>query len=228
MEAGLSLFTLKRIRMALFLLVSALHGLLLFSLAFPMHSPAESPEPEAKVFKLADIQEDLPQLPLPPPPEPPPPPPPEPPSPQEQTIVEAIAETMVETDEVPEDQVVVASVPYEAPPQAVSSAVREPEYLPQHQVSRLPVFDEGAIRKNLLYPPIALRSNLEGTVILTLFVDARGEIRRITVLKETPPGRGFGEAAVSAFKGIRALSPAQANGAAVGVQYRYPIRFTIR
>ncbi|MDR2394024.1 MAG: energy transducer TonB [Treponema sp.] len=224
MEAGPRLFTHNRMRLALFLLVAALHGLVIFSLVFPMGTSIETLEPEAKIFKLVDIQEDLPPPPLPPPP----PPPPELPPPSQQTMVEAIAETMVETDEVPEDQVVVASLPSVAPPQPVQSPSRGPEYLRMDQVSKRPVFDEGHIRKNLVYPPIALRSNLEGTVILALFIDAQGEIRRITVLKEDPPGRGFGEAAVNAFKGIRALSPAEANGVAVGVQYRYPIRFTIR
>jgi protein TonB len=207
-------------RLVLFLLVAGLHGYLIFVLVFHLETTVTAPEPESKILKLADIQEEVPP-PSPPPPEP------EPPLPQ-QTMVEAIAETMVETDEVPEDQVVVESLPYEAPPQAVRSPSQNTEYLPQHQVSQVPVFSEEDIRKNLIYPPIALRSNLQGTVILALFVDAHGEIRRITILKEDPPGRGFGEAAVNAFKGIRATSPAEANGVPVGVQYRYPIRFTIR
>lgn len=209
-------------RLALFLLVAGLHGYLIFVLVFHLETTVTAPEPESKILKLADIQEEIP-----PPPPPPPLPEPEPPLPQ-QTMVEAIAETMVETDEVPEDQVVVESLPYAATSQAVRSPSQDMEYLPQHQVSQVPVFSEDAIRKNLVYPPIALRSNLQGTVILVLFVDAHGEIRRITVLKEDPLGRGFGEAAVNAFKGIRATSPAEANGVPVGVQYRYPIRFTIR
>jgi protein TonB len=221
MEAGLGGAAINRMRLALFLLVAALHGFLIFFLVFHLETTGETREPDAKIMKLVDIQEEVPPPPLPPPPLPPPPVP-------QQQIVEAIAETMVETDEVPQDQVVVASLPYEAPPQRVQSQSRDREYLPQHQVSKVPVFSEGDIRKNLVYPPIALRSNIEGVVILALFVDAQGEIRRITVLKEEPSGRGFGEAAVKAFQGIRAISPAEANGAAVGVQYRYPIRFTIR
>lgn len=214
--------TITRMRLALFLLVAALHGLLIFFLVFHLETTVETLEPEATIMKLVDLKEAVP---LPPPL--PPPPQRIPPSPQ-QTVVEAIAETMVETDEVPQDQVVIESLPYEGPVQPVQPQVRAPEYLPQHQVSKVPVFSEGDIRKNLIYPPIALRSNLEGLVILVLFVDAQGDIRRITVLKEEPPGRGFGDAAVKAFQGIRALSPAEANGTPVGVQYRYPIRFALR
>jgi protein TonB len=72
-----------------------------------------------------------------------------------------------------------------------------------------------------------LRSNIEGTVYLELFVDPQGVIRQISILKETPEGRGFGEAAVNAFKGIQG-KPAESNGQIVAVRFRYPIRFTIR
>jgi protein TonB len=64
-------------------------------------------------------------------------------------------------------------------------------------------------------------------VYLELFVDRHGQVRRITVLRETPENRGFAEAAVKAFEGIQG-TPAQANGAAVAVRYRYPVRFAIR
>jgi protein TonB len=72
-----------------------------------------------------------------------------------------------------------------------------------------------------------LRAKIEGMVYLELFVDRRGEVRRITVLRENPENRGFAEAAVKAFEGIRGV-PAQANGATVAVRYRYPVRFAIR
>jgi protein TonB len=64
-------------------------------------------------------------------------------------------------------------------------------------------------------------------VYLELFVDKDGLVRNITILKEDPSGRGFGEAAVKAFQGLKGV-PAQANGATVAVRYRYPVRFSIR
>ncbi|MDR0710707.1 MAG: energy transducer TonB, partial [Spirochaetaceae bacterium] len=69
---------------------------------------------------------------------------------------------------------------------------------------------------------------IEGVVYLELFVDAQGEIRQISILRETPEGRGFGQAAVNAFRGIRADKPAKSNGQEVAVRFRYPVRFTIR
>jgi protein TonB len=80
----------------------------------------------------------------------------------------------------------------------------------------------------MVYPSIALRSGIEGQVYLDLFVDRVGVIRQREILRETPPGRGFGEAAINAFKGIRATEPAMANGQIVAVRYRYPVRFTIK
>ncbi|MDR0624816.1 MAG: energy transducer TonB, partial [Treponema sp.] len=101
------------------------------------------------------------------------------------------------------------------------------DYLPIHRVSIPPKFDEQAISRATVYPPIALRSGIEGRVILELFIDRTGQVQRITILQETPPGRGFGEAAVRAFEGQR-CSPAEANGLPVSVRYRYPVSFRIR
>ncbi|MDR2344063.1 MAG: energy transducer TonB [Spirochaetaceae bacterium] len=91
----------------------------------------------------------------------------------------------------------------------------------------LPYLDEKAIRSRLVYPPIALRSGLEGIVYIELYIDREGRVRRIEIIKENPPGRGFGAAAVKAFEGISGR-PAQANGEAVAVRYRYPVRFQIK
>jgi protein TonB len=74
---------------------------------------------------------------------------------------------------------------------------------------------------------MAQRAGIEGSVILDLFVDRQGFIRTINILKEDPPNRGFGEAAVKAFQGIRG-SPALANDEAVASRYRYRYRFRLR
>jgi protein TonB len=134
---------------------------------------------------------------------------------------------MIETEEVPEDQVIVepgSLIVSRAPVQAAEP--EEEDYLPMHKVSVAPVFSEREILAALVYPPIALRSGIEGMAYLELFIDRRGVVRNITVLRENPPNRGFGEAAVNAFRGLR-VKPAEANGAAVAVRYRYPVRFKI-
>ncbi|AEF81461.1 energy transducer TonB [Leadbettera azotonutricia] len=198
----------NKIRLLIFMLVAALHGILLFFVVFHFKNEIKAEEPPANVMKLVDVREQLP----------PPPPPRERPPEIVQNTVEAVAETMIETDEVP-DAVITSTLPY----------VEEEtiEYLPMNKVSRLPEFPEDQIKRAIVYPPIALRSNIEGTVYLELFVDRQGVIRQISILRETPEGRGFGEAAVNAFKGIQG-KPAESNGQIVAVRYRYPIRFTIR
>jgi protein TonB len=96
-----------------------------------------------------------------------------------------------------------------------------------HRVSTPPRFDETGIAADLVYPPIALRSGIEGRVILELFVDSTGTVREVRILQETPEGRGFGEAAIKAFMG-RKGNAAIANGQAVSCRYRYPVAFRIR
>jgi len=195
-------------------LVSILHIALLFFIVFSVELPAGSAELPASVFRLTDVQEEA----APPEEEPPP----EEPLQQETPVVEAEAETLIEVDEKPPE----AASP---PPGAAtaSSADGSESYLPQNKVSRLPSLSEKEIRSNLVYPPIALRTGIEGTVYLELFIDRDGIIRRVRILKEDPPNRGFGEAAVRAFEGLRA-KPAQSNGEPVAVRYRYPVRFQIR
>jgi protein TonB len=184
-------------------------------------APLAVVEEPAVVMKLTDIQEEEP----PPlrPYVPPPPPPGVEYTEAAANTVEAIAETMIETDEDP-GQIVVSGIigttgrggEYEAE-----------DYLPMHRISVAPVFSETDIKKRLVYPPIPLRAKIEGMVYLELFVDHNGQVRQITILKETPENRGFGEAATKAFQGLKG-TPAQANGAAVAVRYRYPVRFAIR
>jgi len=197
------------VRLIIFLFVAGLHGMFLLFFAIKIEAASVAQEQPVLVMKLTDIQEE----------EPPPPPPKEEPPPI-RTTVDAVVETLIETDYVPE-QIVIAA----PQPQRVETEVID--YLPMHKISVPPSFSEREIRRALVYPPIALRSGIEGMVYLELFVDKDGLVRNITVLREDPPGRGFGEAAVKAFQGLKGV-PAQANGDPVAVRYRYPVRFSIR
>ncbi|MDR1106283.1 MAG: energy transducer TonB [Treponema sp.] len=199
----------NRLGLLLFAAVALLHGVLIFTVAFTAKSPPPPPR-EARVMKLAGVEEEEEQEEERPPEEPE----------EFPLITDETAETMIETEEVPQ-----------AAPRTASPARSGPEpageqYLPMHQVSVPPVFDSGLITGLLPYPPIALRSNVEGRVILELFIDRTGLVRNITVMRETPPGYGFGEAAVRAFTGLRCV-PAEANGGPVSVRYRYPVTFRI-
>jgi protein TonB len=189
----------KLLRLIIFIITAALHLVVIFFLVFDTGSIMQEASENAKIMKLTDFAE------LPPPPDP------------EIPQVEEIAEIMVETD-IPPVQTVVAA--------GTLNASFE-NYLQMHQVSTRPIFDEEAFTSALVYPPIALRSGIEGRVFLELFVDRTGTVQRVTILREEPEGRGFGEAAVRAFAG-RKGTPAYANGEAVSCRYRYPVVFRIK
>ncbi|MBD2713873.1 TonB family protein [Microvirga sp. STR05] len=79
------------------------------------------------------------------------------------------------------------------------------------------------MQKNLKYPPLALRSNIEGKVFISFTVQADGSIADVQVLK----GLGFGtdEEAVRVVKGMPAWVPGQQNKRSVAVRYNMPITF---
>ncbi|MCL2008045.1 MAG: energy transducer TonB [Treponema sp.] len=202
-------FKTGRVKLIIFTSVTLLHIILILTVAFNMEDAIQYFEPVAGVMRLLDLEEYIP----PPPPEEPPPEPPEP----ETTTTETIAQHMIEVDEPPPP--IIPNIP--AP-----IVTEQIEYLPQHLISVLPVLPDDEIRRAIVYPPIAQRSGIEGTVFLELFIDSQGSIRNVRVLREDPPGRGFGEAAINAFRGIRGR-PAEANGVPVAARYRYNITFRL-
>ena len=174
------------------------HVLLLFFVAFTIKTVTGIAEERSDVMKIADIREELPK----------------PPPPSVSAAAEIVAEVMVESDDA------VSTETYTGGEGAI-------DFFPMHLVSQLPKFSEDELKRRVIYPPIAQRSEIEGTVYLEVFVDREGLVRSVTILREDPPGRGFGEAAQKAFIGLKG-SPAIANGQEVAVRYRYPVRFTLR
>ena len=210
----------RLLRLILFTVVAAIHIALLFFVVFDVRIEIQAPPEIARVMRVTDLSEAPP---------PPPPPPQEPPPVQTDVpMVEAIAETMVEVEVVP-DQVIVAPGTLVTPGEVAEVVIVSEwdDYLPIHRVSEPPRFDEREIMASLVYPPIAQRSGIEGRVILELFVDRNGVIQQIRILQETPQDRGFGEAAIRAFTGKRG-TPAYADGEPVATRYRYPVSFRIR
>jgi protein TonB len=115
------------------------------------------------------------------------------------------------------------ALPSGSPPPVTPEA--EPEYLPQFQITDVPVVPVKEILSRIVYPPLAAKQGIEATVFLELFIDKSGAIRRMTVLKD--PGFGFAEAALSALSGI-ICSPAKIDGQSVAVRFRYPVRFKLK
>ena len=149
---------------------------------------------EADVFKLVDIQEYVKPA----------------PKPVEKNVVKVssqpkASEQVVETEDTVEKE-------------------EEVVFLPQHKISTVPIIPSREVLSRIVYPPMALKQGIEAVVYLELFIDSKGVIKNIKVLKD--PGHGFAEAAVAALRGISCI-PANANGKACAVRYRYPVKFTL-
>jgi len=210
----------NRIRLLLLAIVAAVHVVVIFFLAFNVVTTPQVQREATNVMRLTDFTEIVPLPPAPPRP----PPPPEQPAATE-PVVEAIAEIMIEVETVP-DQIVVAPGTLITPSDVVGVPSWD-DFLPAHRVTDQPRFNEREIADDLVFPPIALRSGIEGRVILELFVDRSGIVQLVRILREDPEGRGFGEAAERAFMGRQGI-PAMADGVPVSARFRYPVSFRIR
>ena len=142
---------------------------------------------------------------------------------EESPIAIEIAEPKIEIDIPPEQTKAFEEVLI---PETVATEAEEIFY-PMHMLSFPPQFDANVIAADLIYPAIALRSGIEGRVILELFVDNTGMVSQVIILQEEPQGRGFGEAAINAFIG-RKGNPALINNEPVFARFRYPVFFRIR
>ena len=77
------------------------------------------------------------------------------------------------------------------------------------------------------YPEIAKENELEGTVHVQFFVDIKGNVSEVSILKSTAPsGVGLDEAAVEAVKRSK-WKPAQQRDKKVGVWLTIPVTFTL-
>jgi len=76
-----------------------------------------------------------------------------------------------------------------------------------------------------VYPPEAVRSRIEGDVLLHCHVLATGKLSDCGVLRETPQGAGFGAAALELTDLFEAREQVPDGGPKRGTDIRIPIRF---
>jgi periplasmic protein TonB len=99
-------------------------------------------------------------------------------------------------------------------------------------VEHMPEFAGGSeamlkfLQKNMRYPSLALRNQIEGRVFVSFTVSATGDIVDVKVLK----GLGYGtdEEALRVVKLMPRWQPGAQNGRNVAVQYTLPITFTVK
>ncbi len=207
-------FGIRHGRKVLILVAAAVHIAVLLLVTFRL-SPTRTEEREvAEVFKMVDVAEYVP---------PPPTRPKEivPPEATVQVAVQApVASDIIETEKMvlETDRPITTAVVMDRLEEAI-------EYVPQHKVSRVPVIPAQRVLDRIQYPDLAAKQGIEAVVYLELHIDRGGRIRNILVLKD--PGYGFAQAAIKALDGI-VCQPAAANGEAVAVKFRYPVRFTLK
>ena len=113
---------------------------------------------------------------------------------------------------------------WEAPPLPDNATTARIRFIPYDEPP-VPVGGYGAITANLIYPEIARQAGIEGTVVLRLYVSARGFVEEIVVEKGVPQ-TGMDEAAIRAVRMVR-FKPAMQRDRALGVWIAIPIHFRI-
>jgi len=77
------------------------------------------------------------------------------------------------------------------------------------------------------YPERASRMSIEGTATISCTVNARGTLDNCSVVSETPPEAGFGDATLKASKLFK-MKPLSKDGAPVdGGTVRIPLRWVL-
>ena len=89
-----------------------------------------------------------------------------------------------------------------------------------------PVGGTSAIQANLEYPEVARRAGIEGMVVLYVFIDERGRVGDIKVMKSLSLST-MHEAAIEAVKKVR-WKPATNRDKAVAVWYSVPVNFSLK
>ena len=88
-----------------------------------------------------------------------------------------------------------------------------------------PIGGMAAIQANVIYPEIARRAGIQGTVYVEVFIDEKGNVVKTGVKKGI--GAGCDEAAQRAVTQVK-FKPGKQQGQFVKVRLVVPIRFTIR
>lgn len=145
-----------------------------------------------------------------------PPPPPRPPIPIEAPSDEALDDVTIHDTELKVAEDVPPPPPKEEEEEVYFVAVED---LPE------PIGGIAAIQALVVYPEIAKRAGVEGTVYVEAFVDENGNVTRTTVVKGI--GAGCDEAAMAAVQKVK-FKPGKQRGKPVKVRMSIPIRFKLQ
>jgi len=147
-----------------------------------------------------------------------PPPPPRPPIPIEAPGDEALEDVEISNTELDVQAEVAPPPPKETSDDEEASYFVAVEDLPE------PVGGISAIQRAVVYPEIAKRAGVEGTVYVEAFVNEEGKVTRTKIVKGI--GAGCDEAAQDAVLKTT-FKPGKQRGKAVKVRMSIPIRFRL-
>ncbi|MBE0642922.1 MAG: energy transducer TonB [Bacteroidetes bacterium] len=148
-----------------------------------------------------------------------PPPPPRPPIPIEAPNSDAIEDIDISSEL---DQTEVMEAP-KAPP-AKKEVQEEEVYFEVVEDPPTIIGGLDAVKKNLVYPDLAIRAGVEGTVIVLAYVNKDGVVTGTDVIRGI--GGGCDEAAMEAVKKVR-FNPGQQRGKPVNVKVSVPVKFRL-
>jgi periplasmic protein TonB len=188
----------------------------------PPPPPPKAP-PKPPPVKVARAEKPPP----PPPPDAPPPPPNEPPpEPPSKPVPLVVGLSMSSTTSAGGFAAPVGNTVYgktgdkAVAPQDVK-AYSAPKYVPVYQVDSAPSV---ASEVKIPYPDEARRAGIEGTVTLSITIDAEGRVVKATLVKGL--GYGLDEAARNALLRFR-FKPAVKNGEPVSTEMKYSYTFVL-
>lgn len=145
------------------------------------------------------------------------PPPPRPPIP-----IEAPGDEVLEDVEIASSEMIASE--NVAPPPPKSADDEEQFFVAVEEMPQI-IGGVNAIARVLVYPDIAIRAQVHGTVFVLAYIDEKGEVVRTEVLKGI--GVGCDEAAAAAVKKVHFL-PGKQRGRPVKVKVSIPVVFRLR
>jgi len=151
-----------------------------------------------------------------------PPPPPKPPIP-----IEAPSDDVLEDIEISETDLDVNAVVETAPPPPpeVEEEETEPVFFVAVEEQPEPIGGIEAIQSKIIYPEIAKRAGVQGRVYVKAFVDTKGNVVKVEILKGI--GAGCDEAARDAVMKTK-FKPGRQRGKPVNVQVSIPVVFKLQ
>ncbi|MCI0671869.1 MAG: TonB family protein [Myxococcaceae bacterium] len=194
----------------------------------PPPPPPPEPEPVKPPPKPPPVKVAQAEKPPPPPEDAPPPPndtppPEEPPKPVPLVVgISMSSTTNAGNFAAPVGNTLYGKTDEKAKDAAEVKAYSAPRYTPIYQVDQQPRVVE---EKKPPYPPEALRAGIEGSVVLSITIDATGKVVEAKVVKGNL-GYGLEEAALKAIRDFR-FSPATKGGEPVSTTMNYTYTFLL-